>query len=165
MKGLENQTYLIAYIISNVVALALLVVAIKWPKAARVLFFALFSWASWTNWSIALNNPQAYVDYANFVFIGFYKQFIQGWFSRHILPVVGFIATAQALVAVSQLLKGRIYKTGVTGAIVFLIAIVPFGVGSAFPCTLIMAVALLFLWRQNDYVWHHKKGGSIIAVR
>src|SRR5687768_6926042 len=105
MKALENQTYLTAYIISNVCALVLLLLAVKRPRAARFAFFVLFSWASWMNWSTALHRPQDYLDYAHFVFIGFYEQFILGWFSRHILPVVGFIATAQAFIAVSQLLK------------------------------------------------------------
>jgi hypothetical protein len=93
------------------------------------------------NWRAALHTPQFYIDYADLTFSDIYKQFILDWFSNHITVVVGFIATCQALIAVAMLLKGWIFKLGAIGAIIFLLAIVPFGVGSAFP-SLVMALAL-----------------------
>jgi hypothetical protein len=159
MKGFENQTYLLLYIISNVVATLLLWSAWKQPRIARLLFFLLFAWASWTNWATALHNPHFYIEYADLSFLNAYRQFIRGWFSGHIKEAVGFIATCQALIAISMLLKGWVLKIGNIGAIIFLLAIAPLGVGSAFPFSLIASSALYFILRNrsNNYLWISSK--------
>ena len=165
MKGFENHVYLIAYIISNVLALVLLYISFKWVKAARFLFFGVFAWASWVNWTTVINDPQAYLDYAQLAFLPFYTRFINGWFSQHIKETIGFIATAEALIAVSFWFKGWIYKTGILGAIIFLIAIAPLGIGAAFPCTLILAVALgLLLKDQYQYLLTRKDNNVPMAA-
>lgn len=156
MKGFENEGYLLAYILSNAFALLLLFLSRRQPKAARVLFVALFAWAGWVNWRTALFTPHVYLDYADLSFLNWYKHLILGRFSNHILLAVGAIATCQLLIAIGLLLKGAVYKMATIGAVVFLIAILPLGVGAAFPCTLIMAIALLLLWKQgNNYIWQH----------
>ncbi len=158
MKELENLTFTILFIISNIIALIMLVAAWKAPKIARLLFFLLFAWASYTNWSFAIHSPQSYLEYANLTVSGLYKQFILGWFSKHITAAVGFIATCQALIAVSMLMKGYIFKTGAIGAIIFLVAIAPLGFGAAFPCTIIIAIALYILIKKHqfDFIWKRK---------
>lgn len=153
MKELENDGYLIGYLISNVFALILLFLAVTFPRAARVLFFLLFAAASVINWKICLQSPQDYVSTSQYALV-IYGQFITSWFSNHVVLVVGFIAIAQVLIAISLLLKGWMYKTGVVGAIVFLLAIMPLGIASAFPSTLIMAYAMVWLLKRKvDYVW------------
>ena len=102
MKGLDNNTYLVLYIISNVIALLILLTSWKHYRLSRLLFFLVFAWASWTNWNEALVAPQFYLDYASLTFSTLYRDFIQGWFSRHITLAVGFIATCQALIAVAM---------------------------------------------------------------
>ena len=151
MKGLENQVYLIAYIISNAFALMLLFFSWKHIKLSRLIFSILFAWASWANWTTALNSPADYLDYFSLALIPFYKNFIEGWFSEHIQLMVGVIATSQALIAITLLLKGWVYKIGIIGGTLFLIAIMPLGVGSAFPCTLILAIALIMLYRDYPH--------------
>ena len=150
MKGLDNSLYLILYIISNVIALILLFAAWKAPKLARLLFFLLFAWASYKNMTVVIRSPQSYLDYADFTFLDMYKQFISGWFSKHIATVIALIATCQALIAISMLLKNFFFKIGAVGAIVFLIAIAPLGVGAAFPCTVIMAIALIVILSKQS---------------
>jgi hypothetical protein len=158
MKGFENHSYLLAYIISNSLALLFLLISARWPKAGRPIFSLLFAWAGWINWRTAINSPQHYLDYSDLA-IPIYQQIIRGWFSRHITLVVGLIASCQLLIAGSLLLKGRIYKIAVIGAVVFLLAIMPLGVGSGFPCTLILAVTLYFYLfnHSGNYIW---KDGS-----
>ena len=112
MKGLEN--YLTLYIISNAVAILLLLAAWRAPKIARVLFFLLFAWAGYTNYYYAIHYPNAYLDYADLSFIRGYKQFILGWFSQHIVVMVGFIATCQALIAISEKLPEHVSPSGRT---------------------------------------------------
>lgn len=155
MKGFENQTYLIGYIISNVVAVLMLWTAWKNTRLARLLFFLLFTWASWTNATIVSNRPEVYLEYADLTFLQFYKDFILGWFSEHIKLVVGFVAVSQGLIAVAMLLKGIMLKIGAVGAILFLLSIIPFGVGSGFPTTLIMAGAMLLILKSKNqnFLW------------
>ena len=159
MRGLDNHLYLTLLIISNIVAILQLVAAIKWPRIARLSFFLLFAWASWTNWTKSQRAPQFYLEYADLTWSNWYKNFIKGWFADHIQFAVGAIATCQGLIAISMLLKGWIYKTGLVGAIIFLLSILPFGVGSGFPCTAIMAIALFILLRKNnnEFIWSQQK--------
>ncbi|MGQ0739087.1 MAG: hypothetical protein ACT4OJ_08530 [Bacteroidota bacterium] len=162
MKGLENQAYLVGFIISNTVALLFLACAVKWPRIARLLFFLLFAWACWTNLAYSQNNPAAYQTYANLAFFDFYKDFITGWFSRNTVWVVGLIATCQGLIALSMLLKGWLFMLGCTGGIIFLLSIAPLGVGSGFPCTVIFAIALFILFRKGHiYLWERKSQVSV----
>ncbi len=157
MKGLENQDYLIGFIAFNVIALVFLLCAVRWPRIARVLFFLLFGWACWMNWTYSQNNPAAYQEYADLTFLGFYKSFINGWFSRNTEWVVGFIAACQGMIAASMLLKGWVFKLGCAGAIIFLLAIAPLGVGSVFPCTITFAIALFILsGKGREYLWRTK---------
>ena len=154
MRGLAVPQYLIAYIIANVFALTLLFLSWKQPRVARALFSFLFIWACYTNWHVALTRPNDYMFYANLALLDSYKDFIYGWFSNHILLVVGAIATCQGLIAVAFLLRGWIYALGSVGAITFLMAIAPLGVGAAFPCTVILSVAVYLLLKENpDYLW------------
>jgi hypothetical protein len=156
MRGLEVPQYLIAFIIANGVAVVLLLLAWKQPRIARILFSILFIWACYTNWHVALTKPNDYLFYANLTFSNVYKSFILGWFKTHIPQMIGFIATCQGLISISFLLKSWIYNIGSVGAIIFLLAIAPLGVGSAFPCTVVMAVALYILLREKKpgYLWH-----------
>jgi len=165
MRALEVPQYLIAYIIANAFAIILLLLAWKQPRISRALFSILFFWACYTNWHVALTKPDDYLFYANLTFSNAYRDFIYGWFSNHILLMVGFIATCQGLIAISFLLKGWIYRIGSLGAIIFLLAIAPLGVGSGFPCTIIMATALYVLVREKpDYLWHkHRQEEMIVA--
>lgn len=169
MKGIDNELYLTLLVISNAVAILQLIAAWKWPRISRVSFFLLFGWASWMNWTTALADPSAYLEYSNLTWSGWYRDFINGWFARHIVLSVGSIATAQGLIALSMLCRGWIFKAGAGGAILFLLAILPLGVGAGFPCTAIMAAALFvlaehhseeFLWQKNKIVTHKESQSS-----
>ena len=153
MKGLENQEYLAGFIAFNILALFFLVCAIKWPRMGRALFFLLFAWACWINWTYSQNDPGAYQEYAELTFSGVYKKFITGWFSHNTAWVVSVIATCQGLIAISMLLKGWIFKLGCIGGIIFLLAIAPLGVGSGFPCTIIFAISLFILYNKVQNYW------------
>jgi hypothetical protein len=158
MKGLENQEYLLGFILSNVLAILFLLCSIKLPRVARILFFILFSWAFWMNWTTSRESPTDYLDYADLSLINWYGEFIRGWFSNHISFIVGGIAVCQALIGVSMLLKSWWYKLGCIGAIIFLLSIAPLGVGSGFPCTLILSVAMAIMFKKGNYfIWDNPK--------
>lgn len=159
MKDLDFQSYFIILIISNTIATLQLIAAIKHPKISRISFFLLFAWACWINWKTSLYMPQVYLEYADLTWLDLYKDIIKNWFAQNIRLSVGFIAISQGLIAISMLLKGWIFKLGCIGGIIFLVAIIPLGFGSAFPSTAIMAIALAILL-QNEwrfFVWESFK--------
>lgn len=154
MNSLDSSTVMILYLVSNAVALLLLFTATKYHRVCRGLFFMLFAWASYTNFTTAIRTPHFYLSYAESSFFDSYKVFINGWFSAHITAVVCLIAAGQAMIAFSMLMRGTLFRIGAAGGIVFLLAIAPLGVGAAFPCTLLMAASLWILWgRRNEYLW------------
>jgi hypothetical protein len=132
------------------------------PVIARFGFFILFSWACWMNWHTSQQTPTVYLEYAEFTWSGAYRSFINGWFSEHIEFTVGLIATCQGLMAAAMLLKGWIFRIGSIGAMLFLLAILPLGVGAGFPSTGIMAIALFVLFKRHagKYAWQ-KDGYSL----
>lgn len=159
MNGWNDPEMLLPLFISNIVALLLLISCWKYQRLGRLLMFLLFIWAGCTNWSFAIKSPHIYLDYANYAFLPFYRNFIKGWFSQHIVLMVGLIATCQLLIACSMVLKGWIFKLGTVGGMLFLVGIIPLGVGSGFPFPIIAAFAFYLLFRSGstDYLW--KKPG------
>ena len=143
------EEYLFPWIISNAVSLVLLFVCYKWNKIGKYLFSFIFLAASVVNTFEAISNPSTYVDaYGKLAFF-FYKDFIYGFFSHHITVIVMFIAAGQLLISIFLFMGKKFLKYGVLGGIVFLLAITPLGLGSAFPATLLMAAALAVLFVKS----------------
>jgi hypothetical protein len=155
MKALITGEYFFPLLISNLLAMLLAVAAWRYPRLCRVLFFLLFAWAGWMNWTTALHYPESYLEYAKLTWLETYRHFINGWFSEHLVLTVGLIASCQLMIAVGMLLKGVIFKIAAIGAIFFFLAILPLGIGSGFPCTLIAAFAMLrlYLLSPNNFLW------------
>lgn len=152
MDKADFQNFLLPLVISNIAGIIILYCSLKYKRTARLLIFLLFMWAGITNWYTAVNSPHLYLEYANFTFLLFYSEFIMGWFSRHILLMVGFIATGQLLIAASMLFKGPVFKLGTIGGMIFMAAIIPLGVGSGFPFPILGMFAFFFLFRRpNDH--------------
>lgn len=93
--------------------------------------------------------PLVYLEYADMAFLSFYTNFINGWFARHVQLMVSVIAVGQALIAFFLLLPNFWRKLGLVGAALFLTAIMPLGVGSAFPFSVWCIVALWLVWRRG----------------
>lgn len=154
MDNLPAKTLIIAYLVSNLVAILMVLCSWRLPQIARVLYALLFGWASWKNATTSLRVPDVYREYARYTFLPVYRNFIEGYFAQHITLIVCFIAACQGLIALSMLFKGRIFQLGALGGIAFLVAIAPLGFGSAFPCTLVIALGLgLLLRQQSRSVW------------
>jgi hypothetical protein len=136
------------FVVSNGFAIGLLIVAVFWPKVARVLFVVLFLGAGLFNCYTALTEPEAYLMYADFALLPIYRDFIDGLFSQITAPFI--LAMAAGQLAVSALLagKGPRLMLGVVGGIVFFVAIAPLGVGSAFPFSVFTIIALVVMHRK-----------------
>jgi len=149
--------FVLAYITSNILAMLSILAAVKVPKVARIFFLLLFSWACWINSSMAVDTPWVYQDYADTA-IPLYKQFILGAFEAIVTPMVLVIAVCQGLIAISMLLKGKLFIAGCWGGIIFGLAVAPLGTYAAFPATVFMAIALYLLQKRhaNLSLWEHK---------
>lgn len=145
---MTSAQLIIAYIISNSVALLLLWVSWKKKNLARILFAGLFFWAFLANWRTAHHSPNDYLNYGKYA-VGLYQDFIYGEFAKHVTGYVSLIAIGQLAIALCLLARGILVKSACVGGILFLLAIAPLGFGSAFPFSIISAFALLLIYRHS----------------
>ena len=146
------------YLISQVASLIILIVAWKNTRVARGLFALLFLWASITNTYTIFHTPHVYLTYADMA-LPFYRDFINGWFSRHHQVVVPLIAAGQLLIATGMFLKGWWVKWACIGAIIFLLSIAPLMVGAGFPFSLTVSLAawLVMVYDDRNYLWKRRQ--------
>jgi hypothetical protein len=139
------QEYLVMYLAANLIALAILALAYTHPRIARWVWVAIFVWAATVNTMTAAREPWVYLAYGDLTPSALYRDFILGWFSRHIVPFILSIAAGQLTIAILLSRAGDARWLGVTGASLFLLAIAPLGVGSGFPFSLIAIASLLVM--------------------
>lgn len=156
---MSQNTFWIAYSISNAVALLLLGAARYYPRLARLLYGLLFGWACWINTKTALNNPSDYLNYAQYA-VPVYRDFINGWFAAHIAQMVVLIAAGQGVIALAMVTKGWFFRGGCLGGIAFLLGIAPLGTAAGFPFSLIAGAGLWLLYRQGSERWLWEKAGN-----
>mgnify|MGYP001547281332 CR=1 FL=1 len=149
------KQYWIPWLISNVAALLIVGAALWKPKLARLLFLLLFGWACWMNYTTSHNNPNVYLEYASLTPLTVYSKFINGWFKEHITVMVTLISIGQGLIALGMLLNGRWVRLACIGAIIFLMAIAPLGVGSGFPFSITASIAAWIIIKKDNlnYLW------------
>jgi hypothetical protein len=116
---------------------------VKW------LWVVIFLWAAMINILTASGTPLVYLAYGGLTPSELYRDFITGWFSQHIAPMVLSIAVGQLMIAMLLSHADQVRRLGVLGATIFLLAIAPLGVGSAFPFSLTAVASLLVMeWRM-----------------
>jgi hypothetical protein len=166
MNGVNDPAIFWPLVTANIVALVILGCCWKFPRAGRLLMFALFVWAGCTNWYYATQSPNVYLDYANYTFLPFYRNFIQGWFSKNILATVGFIATCEFLISAAMLMKGAVLRLGIIGGMIFFLGILPLGAGSGFPFPVIGIISFYLLYKSNanDYLWKRSSMKPAVGV-
>jgi hypothetical protein len=142
--------FLFPVLFSNLVGLVLIWISLKWARAARIVFSAIFLLAAIVNILFGLLEPHAYVrGYGSLAVLEAYRDFIHGPFAENTTFFVLGIAMGQLLIAYLLLLKFKLIKIGIIGGIIFFLAIAPLGLGSAFPSTVLMAIAIGLLWRKS----------------
>lgn len=144
-----DLTTSLPYIVTNIVAVFVAISAMLWPTVARVLLGTIFVGAFALNLFMAIQNPTAYLGFAEFTNNAFYKSVILGPFSKHVPIYVAAIAFCQVLIGIFICYRGPLMKIAMIGGIVFLLAISPLGVGSAFPAPMIMALAIVILMKKR----------------
>lgn len=150
-----------SYIGVTIFSILLSIVAALWSRISRWVFVVIFFVATLSNTMQALREPGVYLDYGQSALPELYRSFIYGFFSRHTQPIVLSIALGQLIVGILLTRRGWLFRLGVLGGIVFLVAIAPIGVFSGFPATLIMAAALFVTgYRLLQPYRHETEAGS-----
>jgi hypothetical protein len=142
---MEFRDILLPYIVTHTMAFILVFICFKWPQIGKVTWGIIFLLAGIFNIYTASSNPQAYLSYGEHA-IRPYQQIINGIFSIHTSLFVILIGCGQILVGLLMLMKRKLFYIGILGGTVFLLAIAPLGIGSAFPSTLLMALSLAVLY-------------------
>jgi len=143
---MEGQNLFTPYLVTFPLTFLLIFICYRWPKIGKIAWGVIFLLAGIFNIYTGLTEPQVYVDMYGSTAVGFYKTIINGIFASFTSFIVCLIATGQILVGIFLLQKKRIFVWGISGGILFLLAITPLGVGSAFPSTLFMAFSLGLLY-------------------
>jgi hypothetical protein len=139
------QEYWLPYTVTHVITLSLIFICYIWPKIGKVAWGIIFILAGIFNIYTGISNPQAYVNYGSQA-VDLYKKFIYGVFSSYTSLIVSLIALGQILVGIFLFMKRTLFLLGILGGIIFLVAISPLGIGSAFPSTLLMSISLVLLY-------------------
>lgn len=138
--GISSGELIIAYLASNLVGAVMWWTSHHRPKIGRFMYSLLFLWAAQFNYRSCRSDPEVYKGYAEFAVIPFYKTLIEGWFSDNVTLMISLIAAGQLLIGLALLIGRLPARLGAWGGIVFLVAIAPLGMGSAFPATILMAM-------------------------
>ncbi|MFO8235393.1 MAG: hypothetical protein R6U04_08330 [Bacteroidales bacterium] len=149
---MSYEEYMIPVIISNILAVILMLLSFHFTNFMRFLWGIIFMIAGIINLITVYNNPQIYISGFGPAAIDYYKEIIYGPFSENPGLYVTLIAAGQIIAGALMWSKHLWYNIGILGGIIFFIAIAPLGVGSAFPSSLIMAVGLfplLLKWRKK----------------
>lgn len=145
---MDSQDIWIPYVVTHGLTFVLIFICYKWPKIGKVAWGIIFILAGIFNIFTGNSNPQAYVDYGQHA-VGLYQKFIYGLFSSYTSLIVSLIASGQILVGIFLFMKRTLFLLGILGGILFLIAISPLGIGSAFPSTLLMAISMILLYSRH----------------
>ncbi|MFQ5448254.1 MAG: hypothetical protein ACE5FF_15115 [Saprospiraceae bacterium] len=138
----QVEQFLFIWSVANFVSLAFTFLCFKYPKTGRQVFGIIFLLAGLINATLAILKPSFYLEYGKFSFLSVYEEFIYGYFARSITLFVLIIAVCQLGIAGGMLGRGRFLVPAILGAMAFLLAIVPLGVGSGFPATLFLIIGL-----------------------
>ncbi|HWV66614.1 hypothetical protein [Chitinophaga sp.] len=166
---MHANIFSITYLVANMVSLIVLIAAISRAAVARVMLSMIFIGAGLFNGVMAIRDPNLFMAYGAMTPLRVYEQFIYGAFRNNITAIVISISICQLAAGIFIAATRTFMITGLTAAIIFLVAIAPLGAGSAFPSTLLLAAAaaiLLFketaftvfpLWTNLSHLFSHKK--------
>ena len=141
---------LVAWVVSNAFALALIVLCWRLPRVGRAVIGLGFVAAAAFNVVSVLTNPQGYVQgFGPQALFPFYENFINDPFAADPAMFVLPIAAGQLIIGLLMFFRGAWFKLGLAGGIIFLLAITPLGFGSGFPMPLLGVAALWVLWHKS----------------
>lgn len=147
-----RQEHIIPFLICQSIGVVCLTLAVTKPNMARWILAIIFFAAAILNARLALTQPAVYQDFAEFVIVPIYREIITGPFKLYATPVVLVIALCQLAIAVLFAIGGKSTSVAVIGACFFFAGIAPFGIGSAFPMSVLLSLAALVAYGGLHHV-------------
>ena len=146
---MNYEQFMLPVILANLLAIVIMLLSYNFPRFMRFIWGLIFIIAGIVNLITIVNTPDIYVDTFGPAAIDLYKDIIYGPFSRQPAVYVALIAGGQIFVGGLIWSRGFWYYLGLVGGMLFLLAIAPLGAGSAFPCTVFLAIGLIFMMRKR----------------
>ena len=146
----NDSTFWLGYWASNIGGAVIAITGWKFTRVARFLLASLFAWACWFNLDTVAETPEVYVDYAWLTPFQWYSAIMTGWFAANVTEIVTIVSIGQGLLAVGLLLGGIYARIAAIGTIIFLLIVLPLGLGSAFPAPILMAIGAYFVYRNTE---------------
>ena len=146
----NDSTFWVGYWASNIGGAVIAVTGWKFTRIARFLLASLFAWACWFNLDTVAETPEVYVDYAWLTPFQWVSELMTGWFAANVTAIVTAVSIAQGLIALGLLLGGIYARIAAIGTMLFLLAVLPLGIGSAFPAPILMAIGAFFVYRNTE---------------
>jgi hypothetical protein len=143
------KDFMIAYIITNVLSIVLIIICIKWQKTGKYLFAVIFLLAGIFNFYNVSTNSGSYMEFGKLTPVWFYRDFIYGDFKVHEMIYIIIISVLQLFISVCLFTESPLLGAGLKGGIIFFILISPLGLGSAFPASLFLAIAMYILYSKR----------------
>ncbi|HZT08376.1 MAG TPA: hypothetical protein VFC51_15225 [Chloroflexota bacterium] len=160
----QIQAELGNFIVSNLIALVLVLFASTRPKIARFFFSFFFFGAGIWNLFASLTMPAFYVATYGPVATPPYAAFINGPFAAMPALFVVPIAIGQLAIGILATGTGSWVRLSMLGSAIFLAAIAPMGVGAAFPFSLFGILAAFLLFRRPFTTTLYEDLGAILPV-
>jgi hypothetical protein len=135
--------FLTLYLITNFISILLIIICAKWYRIGKYIFGLIFLISGFVNIYILIKHPESYFELGKTSILYFYRDFINVEFRDSEVIYVLFFSILHLFISFVLFSEGFFLRHGIKLGITFLIIIAPFGVGSAFPATLLMAIALM----------------------
>jgi len=139
---------IVPFIVSHAVAVVFVIAAWRWPQVTRYVAGAGFAFAGLFNLWWAWHHPEIYARAYGPHAIALYREFIYGAFARHTAAFVTAIAIGQITAGALTFAPLPWRYGGFAGAMIFLLAITPLGIGAAAPSTLVFAAGFVILAKR-----------------
>ncbi|MFW6101762.1 MAG: hypothetical protein ACOC90_10285 [Bacteroidota bacterium] len=146
---MNYEQFMLPVILANLLAVVIMLLSYNFPRFMRFIWGLIFIIAGIVNLITVVNEPGVYVDAFGPAAIDFYKEIIYGPFNKQPGVYVALIAGGQILIGSLIWFSGFWYYLGLTGGLIFFLAIAPLGAGSAFPSTVFLAIGLIFMMRKR----------------
>lgn len=143
---MRGNLFSLAYLVSNAGALLILLISIWYKRAGRIIVGFLFLFAALVNAWQAIFKPDIYNVYELLAALPVYEYLVAEVFLIHITFYIILLMVVQLAIGI-----GIVYnrKIAMIAGIVYLLVLAPLGAGSSFPCTVILAVAVMLLLNRG----------------
>jgi len=138
------------FVLVNLSSLVVLFWTWRAEDAGRIIYAVVFLLAGIINGWLGIFNPKIYLFFGENTLWSLYENFIYGLFDRHTSAFIVSIAIGQLLIAAGLFFRGKLWFIAIYGAIFFIWALLPLGIGAAFPATFFMLLTLIIIVRRED---------------